>query len=294
MKSVKIKKEPLMRLFAYLPPYKFYIFLALIAMVAAAAGSSLMALLMGKLTDLGFYQKNGLVAIWAPIALIGISVLHGGGQFCSSYLLQKVSQEILVKLRSLMFDHMIRWPEEVVQSQESGRVVSRFVNEASQALSGASQVLTVLVRDSLQVAALLCVLFWHNWQLTLVTFIVAPILIYILRTVSKRLKKLTSDSQVTFGQILSQLNETYRSERLIKVYNAYKFEEERFGHINRRLDDASADRQRSRHPGNPIGQYLRCCHRGLCGFAPSTERSAFFGRICDLYLCNASHDACDS
>ena len=46
-------------------------------MVAAAAGSSLMALLMGKLTDLGFYQKNGLVAIWAPIALIGISVLHG-------------------------------------------------------------------------------------------------------------------------------------------------------------------------------------------------------------------------
>ena len=207
-----------MRLFAYLPPYKFYIFLALIAMVAAAAGSSLMALLMGKLTDLGFYQKNGLVAIWAPIALIAISVLHGGGQFCSSYLLQKVSQEILVKLRSLMFDHMIRWPEEVVQSQESGRVVSRFVNEASQALSGASQVLTVLVRDSLQVAALLCVLFWHNWQLTLVTFIVAPILIYILRTVSKRLKKLTSDSQVTFGQILSQLNETYRSERLIKVW----------------------------------------------------------------------------
>ena len=76
-----------MRLFAYLPPYKFYIFLALIAMVAAAAGSSLMALLMGKLTDLGFYQKNGLVAIWAPIALIGSSVLHGGGQFCSSYLL---------------------------------------------------------------------------------------------------------------------------------------------------------------------------------------------------------------
>ncbi|MFR7859807.1 MAG: hypothetical protein ACLU3O_06550 [Parasutterella sp.] len=58
MKSVKIKKEPLMRLFAYLPPYKFYIFLALIAMVAAAAGSSLMALLMGKLTDLGFYQKT--------------------------------------------------------------------------------------------------------------------------------------------------------------------------------------------------------------------------------------------
>lgn len=158
-----------------------------------------------------------------------------------------------------MFDHMIRWPEEVVQSQESGRVVSRFVNEASQALSGASQVLTVLVRDSLQVAALLCVLFWHNWQLTLVTFIVAPILIYILRTVSKRLKKLTSDSQVTFGQILSQLNETYRSERLIKVYNAYKFEEERFGHINRRLKGLTMRQQIVKGLGTPATQLVSIC-----------------------------------
>ena len=180
MKVNPVNKEPLYRLFSYLPPYKGYIFLALIAMVIAAATSSLMALLMGKLTDLGFYQKNGLVAIWAPIALIGISVLHGGGQFCSSYLLQMVSQKVLVQIRGLMFDNMIRWPEETVQQEQSGRVVSRFVNEASQALSSASEVLTVLVRDSLQVIALMCVLLWHNWQLTAVTLVVAPFLVVIL------------------------------------------------------------------------------------------------------------------
>ena len=169
-----------MRLFAYLPPYKFYIFLALIAMVAAAAGSSLMALLMGKLTDLGFYQKRSGGNLGSDCF---------DRHLCSSrrrpvlFFLStsKVSQEILVKLRSLMFDHMIRWPEEVVQSQESGRVVSRFVNEASQALSGASQVLTVLVRDLSSGCSLALRSFWHNWRLTLVTFIVAPILIYILR-----------------------------------------------------------------------------------------------------------------
>lgn len=259
MKSIPIKKEPLMRLFSYLPPYKFYIFLALIAMIIAAATSSLMALLMGKLTDLGFYQKNGLVAVWAPIALIGISLLHGGGQFCSSYLLQKVSQDVLVKIRSLMFDHMIRWPEETVQTQQSGRVVSRFINEASQALSSASEVLTVLVRDSLQVIALLAVLLWHNWQLTAVTFLVAPFLVIILRTVSKKLKSLTSDSQVTFGQMLAQLNETYRSERLIKVYDAYKFEEDRFAHVNRRLKGLTMRQQVVKGIGTPATQLVSMC-----------------------------------
>lgn len=259
MKVNSVNKEPLHRLFSYLPPYKGYIFLALIAMVIAAATSSLMALLMGKLTDLGFYQKNGLVAIWAPIALIGISVLHGGGQFCSSYLLQMVSQKVLVRIRGLMFDNMIRWPEETVQQEQSGRVVSRFVNEASQALSSASEVLTVLVRDSLQVIALMCVLLWHNWQLTAVTLVVAPFLVIILRTVSKKLKKLTSDSQVTFGAMLNVLGETYKSERLIKVYDAYQFEAERFGHVNRRLQGLTMRQQVVKGLGTPLTQLVSMC-----------------------------------
>lgn len=259
MKVNSVNKEPLHRLFSYLPPYKGYIFLALIAMVIAAATSSLMALLMGKLTDLGFYQKNGLVAIWAPIALIGISVLHGGGQFCSSYLLQMVSQKVLVQIRGLMFDNMIRWPEETVQQEQSGRVVSRFVNEASQALSSASEVLTVLVRDSLQVIALMCVLLWHNWQLTAVTLVVAPFLVLILRTVSKKLKKLTSDSQVTFGAMLNVLGETYKSERLIKVYDAYQFEAERFGHVNRRLQGLTMRQQVVKGLGTPLTQLVSMC-----------------------------------
>jgi len=119
-----------MRLFYYLPPYKGMIFLAIIAMLVAAASSSLMALFMGKLTDLGFLQKNGMAAAWAPVALIGISVLHGGGQFTSAYLLQKISQDILFDIRNMMFGKMIHWPDEVVQGQQSGRVVSRFLNEA--------------------------------------------------------------------------------------------------------------------------------------------------------------------
>lgn len=252
----KIQQAALYRLFSYLQPYKGYIFLALIAMVMAASGSSLMAVLMGKLTDLGFYQKNGFVAIWAPLALIAISIVHGGGQFCSAYLLQKVSQSILVKIRNLMFDNLIRWPEETVQSRPTGMVIAKFVNEASIALSGASEVLTVMVRDTIQVIALLVILVWHNWQLTLVTFIVAPALVLILRFVSKKLKELTTNSQNTFGQMLTLLTETYNSERLIKIYNAFELEKNRFGHVNRRLQGLEMRSQVVRGLGTPTTQLV--------------------------------------
>ena len=71
---------------------------ALVGMTIAAGSSSLIALLLGKLTDQGFYEKSGMVAVWAPLALIGVSVLHGSATFASSYLLQRVSQSVLVKL----------------------------------------------------------------------------------------------------------------------------------------------------------------------------------------------------
>lgn len=218
-----------------------------------------MALLLGKLTDLGFYEKNGLVAIWAPLALIGISILHGGGQFGSNYLLQKVSQSVLLQVRLTMFNKMIHWPDETVQKEQSGRVISRYVNEASQALSSASEVLTVMIRDSLQVIGLLLVLLWHNWQLTAVTFIVGPFLILILKAVSSRMKKLQTTNQETFGQMITLLTEIYQAERLVKIYNAYKFEEERFSHVNRKLKGLAVKSKVVQSLGTPLTQIVSMC-----------------------------------
>ena len=69
------------RLLGYLPAYKKEIALAVACMILGAASSSLIALLLGKLTDLGFYEHNPSIVWWTPVGLIGISILHGGTQF---------------------------------------------------------------------------------------------------------------------------------------------------------------------------------------------------------------------
>lgn len=56
--------EQLLRLFRYLPPYKWYLIGAGLAMVAGGGASSLIALILGKLTDMGFYQRIRWFFTW--------------------------------------------------------------------------------------------------------------------------------------------------------------------------------------------------------------------------------------
>ena len=98
----------LRRLAAYLPKYRWLLAGAVTSMVIAACSSSLVAMLLGKLTDLGFYDKQPWIVVAAPIGLILVSFLHGGSMFMSNYLLAKASQGLLRELREELFRAILR------------------------------------------------------------------------------------------------------------------------------------------------------------------------------------------
>lgn len=130
------------------------------------------------------------------------------------------------------------------------------MNEATMALSGAVQSFVVLVRDSVQVLALLGVLFWHDWKLTLVTFVIIPGLALTLRTISRRVRRIVAESQETLGSMLSRVQESYEAERLIKVSNTYDFEEKRFASVNMNIRRLSLKLIKMQSITTPITQLL--------------------------------------
>ena len=246
----------LMRLFRYLPPYKWYIAGAAAAMAAGGGASSLIALILGKLTDMGFYQQDPIVAVLAPAALIGVAALNGGSQYLSSYLLVRVSQSIMLEIRTLMFERISHWGDELFFKYRCSEVQAKFINEASTALSRAASVMTTMIRDSIQIVCLIGVLIYHNWKLTLVTFVVAPLLAAVLRWVGKRMKKLTSQTQQTFGQLLGTIQESYQGERVVKIYDGYDYERNRFRAVNEKLKDLTLRTQRVEAAGTPLTQLI--------------------------------------
>ena len=244
------------RLMGYLPPYTKKIIWAIVFMVIGSSSSSLIAVLLGKLTDMGFYEHNPVIVWWTPIGLIGITLLHSGTQYLSNYILLKVSQDVLITIRSQMFRQMINWSSQTYQRYLSGKIVSKFVNEAFGALGSAAELLTVMIRDSLQIVALTAILIYHNWLLTVVTLVISPFLFLILKWISKTVKRLALGSQNTMGEMSVAIQEAYEGQRVVKVYDAYEYEKSRFGSINEKLARLSVRMRAVKTAGTPLTQLV--------------------------------------
>lgn len=255
-KKVRRDDPALTRLFRYALPYKWQLVMASIWIVGAASMSSLTATLLGKLTDLGFYEKEPWVIAAAPATLIGVTLLYAVSTVMSTYLLTKISQSMLVTLRTELFARILHWPFANYQSHSTGLVCSKFVNEANIALGGAVSAAIILVRDSLQIIALFAVLFWQNWQLTLVALVVGPVGALIMRAISQRTKRIVKASQAAIAGILSRVQQSYKAERLVKISDTYDFEMDRFRPINQKIRRTELKRQIMQGLGTPVTQVI--------------------------------------
>ena len=98
-------------------------------------------------------------------------------------------------------------------------------------------------------------LFWHNWLLTLVTFIVGPVIALILKWVNRHIKRLTTQTQQTFGELIGTIQESYSGERVVKVYDGYDYESARFRDVNERLRSLTLKAQKVYSAGTPLTQF---------------------------------------
>jgi subfamily B ATP-binding cassette protein MsbA len=229
---------------------------ALLAMLVSAATEPLMARMTGLLLDQGFYQRDARAGLWVPAAFVGIFVLRGLASFASTYLLNRVSQGVLVELRAQMFDRLLTWPQKNFEDTPSGIVVSKFINEASNALNAAAEVMTTAVRDTLTVLALLGMLLYYNWQLTLVTLLLAPLISLVLKAFSRRLRRLSLESQAMLGELTRSVQEAHDGSRVIKVYGAQQQEGERFAAINLKLRRFALKMQVAWSAATPVTQVI--------------------------------------
>lgn len=232
---LKHRDENLVRLFRYFLPYRGKIVIASIFLIATALTSSATATLLGKLTDISFYQGGDWLIYALPAALIGVTAIYAVSSVLSAYLMSQVSQSVLVTLRKELFSSILHWPESQYQKNSTGIISSKFVNESALALSGAADSVSIIIRDTIQIIGLLVVLFWHDWILTLVTFIIGPGLVIVLCALSKKVKVVVRQSQETLGNMISRIQESYEAERIVKISDSYDYEDERFSKVNLRI-----------------------------------------------------------
>jgi len=235
---------------------KRWLALGLAATAVSAGTEPLIARLAGVLTDQALLTKEFASVIWMPLAFVGLFIVRGVAIFAGSYLLNRASQAVLVDLRMAMFDRMLHWPSATFENTPSGLVITKFVNEASNALNLAAEVLSTAVRDTLIVLGLLAMLFYYNWQLTLLTMIVAPPIGLALRAFSRRLRRLNLENQAMLGEMTRAVQEAHEGQRVVKIYEGAGYENGRFRGINEELRGFAMRMQVAWSAATPIAQVL--------------------------------------
>ena len=221
-------RQALNRLIGYLRPHTRLIVGSLLAMALVAASETSIPALMKPLLDDGFSGKMNDQLWLVPLFLVGLAIVRSGAQFLSNYLLTKVISNILLKLREQMFARLLRAKTEYYQKTTASNLINAVVFEVNNVLSIMGGMLISLVRDLLTVIGLMGYLLYLNWRLTLVVFVIFPIIAYVMSKINKRLRSLNRQQQSMTSELAYVVEEAAAGHKIVKVHGGEDYEMRRF------------------------------------------------------------------
>lgn len=208
--------------------------LAIGATLVAALTEPMIPALFQPLLDNGFAENN--LPLWSiPLVVIGLFSVRGLAHFVSQYALARVTNDGMEKLRSDLFAKLVRADLSLFSRQSASALSNTVVYEVQ---IGASQLVSALIgltRDGFTLLALVGYLMWLNWQLTLVVFTVAPGLSWITKVLSRRLYRLTKESQKATDDLAYVVEENVLAHRMVRLHGAQAQQLGRFNALGQRL-----------------------------------------------------------
>ncbi len=223
------------RIYSRLRPYWKVALVAVLLVSVVSATKPILAVIMKPLLDDGFTGAKPYYVWLIPLAVVAIMLVRGIAAYASSYLLALVANNMLRNLRAEMFDRLLQLPDSKFKEGDTGRLLNRFTIDANTLTTVATEVITVLVREILTVIALIAVLLYMSWQLTLIVFVMLPLAYMTARIISKRLRHLNRGAIDMNAELTRVVGESIDGQRVVKLFNGYQRESDRFQYVNGRI-----------------------------------------------------------
>jgi ATP-binding cassette, subfamily B, bacterial MsbA len=244
------------RLLGYLKPYRGHFILGILGGVLFSATMASFSLYAKELGDGTFTNRDPRTIVWVPLALIGLFILRGLGDFTQTYFMGYVGRQIVNQLRREVFHRTLMLPIGYFDRNAAGALLSRLTYNTEQIGQATTDSIVVTVRNSLTIVISIGVLFWFNVKLALVALIMGPLVGWLVSIINRRFRRYSRRIQDSMGDVTRVAKESFEAPRLIKVYNAQD-------HINCQFDAVNTHNLRSnmrliltRSLSNPIVQLV--------------------------------------
>jgi subfamily B ATP-binding cassette protein MsbA len=221
------------RLFGYVRTYWHALAIAMIASVVYSGVDSWFVYFLKPLLNKGLVQKNQEFLHWAPILVLGVFLLRGIVSFFSTYYIASVSRSVIMHLRLDIFTHLQKLPAKFYDHATSGQIISIMLYSVEQVANASADILTTAVQSFFLVVGLLIVMFSISWKLSLLYFIIIPIIAVIMRVTSMRVRRLSLSIQTSMAEITNRTEENVEGYKVVRSFGGQAYEKEKFDHIAR-------------------------------------------------------------
>jgi subfamily B ATP-binding cassette protein MsbA len=202
--------------------------------LVAAITEPLIPALLKPLLDSGF--TDGTLELWlVPVAILGVFIARGIAQFVSQYALTRIANDGMLALRKDLFARLLEAEVALFSRQSASTLSNTVVYEVQTGATLLVQAVLGISRDGLTLIALLGYLLFINWQLTLIVAVVVPGVALIMKTLSRRLYRITKSSQQATDELAYVVEENVLAHRVVRLHGAQPTQAERFGGLSQSL-----------------------------------------------------------
>lgn len=246
----------LKRLLGYTTGRRKGLLIAAIGMAGYAAVDTYMLSLIKPLLDEGLSGKQNSVMLWLPIMIMILVALRGICNFTSDYFMAWVGNTVVMRLQRAVFSHLMGMPLSFFDKHNTGTLLSKVTYDAGQVSSAASSTLISLIREGCTVIGLLVLMFYYSWQLSLIFFIVGPVVAVLISVISKRFRKLSRQLQHAMGNITTSTEQMLRGHREVLMFGGQEIEAGRFDKVSNSVRQQNMKMVVADAVGSPIVQFI--------------------------------------
>ncbi len=216
------------RLFGYVRRYGHYLLLALLASMLYSGIDAWFASFIKPLVNRGLVGKDHDFLQRVPWLVMAVFMLRGVASFVSNYNISSVSRTVILKLREDIFRHLQRLPAHYYDNASSGGILSLILFSVEQVANASADVLTTAVQATCLIIGLLVVMFYTSWKLSLLYFIIMPVILVIMRYTSQRVRRLSLSIQTTMAHLTHIAEENIEGYREVRSFGGETYEMARF------------------------------------------------------------------
>jgi subfamily B ATP-binding cassette protein MsbA len=202
-------------------------------MLGYGAASAGLAYLIKPIFDEVLIRQVNLGLVGSLI--VALYAVKGLFSYFATYLMSWVGQRAVMDLRNRLYRHVIQQSVGFFKRMSTGTLTSHITNDVEKIQQAVSEALGDLLMQSFALFGYGALLFYYDVPLAVVCLVTAPLAVYPLVTLGRKLRRITDTGLERWRDISNILHETISGSRIVKAFRMERFETERFERATNRL-----------------------------------------------------------